>query len=59
LDTGIYIRAKIAGKWESIDIGDDRLPAPELLRWLVTLPNDAIIRTIDRVKATKDNDDVS
>jgi hypothetical protein len=50
LNTGIYIRARVAGKYESIDIGDDRLPAPELLRWLTSLPDDAILRTIDRAK---------
>lgn len=52
MNTGIYIRAKIDNKWESIDIGDDRLPAPELLRWLAGLPDDAILRTVDRAKET-------
>ena len=52
MNTGIYIRAKVDNKFGSIDIGDDRLPAPELLRWLATLPDDAILRTVDRAKET-------
>jgi hypothetical protein len=52
LDTGIYIRAQIDGKWESIDIGDARTPAPVVLRWLAGFSDDAILRTMDRVKAS-------
>jgi hypothetical protein len=47
MNTGIYIRAIIEGRPESIDIGDTRLPADELLRWLTTLPDDSVLRTID------------
>lgn len=55
MNTGIYIRAMIETRAESIDIGDHRLPADQLLRWLATLPDDAILRTIDKVKdAMKD-----
>ncbi len=50
METGVYIRAKVGSKFESIDIGDERLPAPELLRWLGTLPDDAILRTVDKAK---------
>jgi len=32
--TGIYIRAEIDGKWESVDIADPRLPEDQLVRWL-------------------------
>lgn len=34
IETGIYIRAMINGKWESVDIGDDRLSDKEVLKWL-------------------------
>lgn len=50
MNTGVYIRAKIDGRWESIDIGDTRLPADVLLRWLVTLSNEGVIRVIERVR---------
>lgn len=34
METGIFIRAKVEGKWESVDIGDSRLSAVETLSWL-------------------------
>ena len=34
METGIFIRAEIEGKWESVDIGDERIPDKEILLWL-------------------------
>lgn len=34
MKTGIYIRAEIEGKWESVDIGDKRLSNEQVLEWL-------------------------
>lgn len=34
METGIYIRAQIEGKWGAVDIGDERLPDKEVLEWL-------------------------
>lgn len=34
MDTGIFIRAQVDGKWDSIDIGDLRLPDIEVTKWL-------------------------
>lgn len=50
MNTGFYIRAKIDGRWESIDIGDTRLSADVLLRWLVTLSNESLISVIEHVR---------
>jgi hypothetical protein len=50
METGIYIRAIIAGRGDSIDIGDPQLSAEQLLRWLAGLPDDQILVTMDRVR---------
>jgi hypothetical protein len=34
METGIFIRAQIDGKWDSVDIGDPKLPDAEVLKWL-------------------------
>ena len=34
MKTGIFIRAKVNGKWDSVDIGDVRLPDAEVATWL-------------------------
>ena len=34
MNTGIYIRAEIDGKWDSVDIGDERLSNVQVLEWL-------------------------
>lgn len=34
MKTGIFIRAEIDGKWESVDIGDERVPDEDVLYWL-------------------------
>lgn len=49
--TRIYIRAKIAGRWESVDIADPRLPADELLRWLARLSDPNVVKTMEHVRA--------
>lgn len=36
VETGIYIRAKIGDRFETIDIGDARLPMNEFCKWLFT-----------------------
>jgi hypothetical protein len=43
-ETGIYIRAKIGERWESVDIGDPRLPDAEVEQWLRSLPTEGLIR---------------
>ena len=34
MNTGIFIRAEIDGKWKSVDIGDSQLPNTEVVKWL-------------------------
>jgi len=60
MDTGIFIRAYVEGsvftsgkesRWESIDIGDPRLRADQLLEWLASKDYESIIRTMVTVKA--------
>ena len=34
METGIFIRAQIGGKWDSVDIGDSRLSDKQVLDWL-------------------------
>ena len=34
MTTGLYIRAKIAGQWQSVDIADERVSKADLLGWL-------------------------
>lgn len=34
MKTGIFIRAQLNGHYESVDIGDKRLPTDEILAWL-------------------------
>ncbi len=34
METGIFIRAQVDGKWDSVDIGDVRLPDAEIATWL-------------------------
>ena len=34
METGIFIRAQIDGKWDSVDIGDPRLSDEEVFKWL-------------------------
>ena len=43
METGIYIRAEIDGKWESVDIGDERLPNEQVLAWLRSRGGDNIL----------------
>jgi hypothetical protein len=43
-DTGIFIRARVGDRWESVDIGDPRLPLATVLGWLDTLDRDALLR---------------
>lgn len=50
METGIFIRAMIGNKAESIDIGDPRLSTEQLLRWLATLEDDVVLRTMDKVR---------
>ncbi len=50
IDTGIFIRAQIEGRWQSLDIGDPRLTAEQLLRWLVELSPSQLVRTFDLVR---------
>jgi hypothetical protein len=50
METNIYIRAKVDGKWQSVDVADPRLPADMLLRWLATLTNEGVIEVIDAVR---------
>jgi hypothetical protein len=51
METGIFIRAFIALRPESVDIGDRRLSAEQLLRWLAGLKDDQILVTMDKVRA--------
>ena len=32
--TGIFIRAKVGGRWDNYDIGDDRLPDSVVAKWI-------------------------
>ena len=34
MDTNIFIRAQIGGKWGAVDIGDEKLTAAEIVAWL-------------------------
>jgi hypothetical protein len=34
METGIFIRAQIDGRWDSVDIGDPRLHDIEVFKWL-------------------------
>ena len=34
MKTGVFIRANINGKWDSVDIGDKRLSDEKILEWL-------------------------
>lgn len=34
METGIFVRAEIGGKWQSVDIGDPRFTDKEVLKWL-------------------------
>lgn len=34
METGIYIRAQIDGRWENVDIGDPRVPDERIMEWL-------------------------
>jgi len=34
METGIFIRAEINGKWDAVDIGDKRLSDEKILEWL-------------------------
>ena len=34
METGIFIRAQVDGKWDSVDIGDSRLPDIDIVRRL-------------------------
>ena len=52
--TGIFIRARKrnhASGYDSIDIGDQRLTAPELLRWMAALDNASLMRVMDFIRA--------
>ena len=42
--TGSYIKAQAAGEVQMIDIGDNRLSAPALLTWLLTLNEEGLLR---------------
>lgn len=52
MNTGIFIRAiPLHGeKYESVDIGDPRLRANELLIWLATQSDEGVLRAINRVR---------
>jgi hypothetical protein len=41
--TGHVIKAVAAGALQTIDIGDNRLSAPTLLTWLLTLPDNVLL----------------
>jgi hypothetical protein len=52
--TGIFIRARKrnhASGYDSIDIGDQRLNAPELLSWMAALDDASLMRVMDFVRA--------
>jgi len=34
METGIFIRVKVNGKWDSVDIADERIPTNDILTWL-------------------------
>lgn len=45
-ETGIYIRAKVENKWQSVDIGDPRLPDKEVSDWLRKGGPEMCLRTV-------------
>jgi hypothetical protein len=45
-ETGIYIRARVDGRWQTVDIADPRLSNADLLAWL---RDDPSRRTAERV----------
>jgi hypothetical protein len=53
MDTGIFIRAfisantDIGGRMESVDIGDSRLRADQLLEWLLSKDDTFILRVMN------------
>jgi hypothetical protein len=51
ISTGIFIRVEIGGRWQSIDIGDPRLNAEQLLEWLVNLSDEGVLRAVRRAEA--------
>ncbi len=34
MKTGIFIRAEVNGVWDSVDIGDKRIPDSTVIKWL-------------------------
>ncbi len=41
METNIFIRAQIDGKWVSVDIGDERLSSEEVVSWLRSRKDDS------------------
>lgn len=54
VNTGIYIRAKVHDIWCSVDIGDPELDADQLLKWLIGLNDDQVLRTMRLVRLQSD-----
>lgn len=50
--TQILIRACIGSKWESVDIGDPKLSADQLLRWMASKDDEYILQVIKIARET-------
>jgi len=46
MNTGVFIRAKVDGKWGSYDIGDKKLSDEQIALWLITKDLDFIKRLV-------------
>lgn len=42
METGIFVRVCLEGKWQSVDIGDEQLPDEEVCKWLRTGGNNPL-----------------
>lgn len=56
IKTGVNIRAYLDGRVQKVDIGDQRLSAPILLRWLVNLDLHARERAMNYARDAIDKD---
>ena len=50
METGIFVRVCVKGRWCALDIADPEMPAPELLGWLASLSQDELERTMSIVR---------
>jgi len=46
LKTGIFIKAKVDGNWNSVDIGDPRLSDESLAMWLMLQEPESIKKVV-------------